>query len=349
MSLISRTKTLTEAVGLFESPVHPLSEVRDLVDQIYGLEPQLIPLSGERDQNFLVAQGGSKQAILKISHPEETETYTAFQVALLRHLETNACGLSTPHILPTRTGAPYVLWTFKNGQRSTVRLVSYLDGTPKSHTLGEIADWTRKLGALQGRLCRAMAGFDHPGALEFIPWNAVSPQLFETDFLAVLGPEFTEHLTPHLERLARVTLPGLQHLQAQIIHNDLHPGNILLNDAGEMSSVIDFGDAIKGPVVQDLAVSAVSLVEAMPEGSVAPLRDLVDGFCEEFPIDAEQLEFLHDAMIMRGMLCVVLGRMKDQTVPAEARPRAATQASEKALRMILNMHPDVVRGLCNGA
>ena len=316
----------------FHPPNHPIGKVRGLLQQLYGIDPDLIPISGERDQNFIVVQDGEQQAILKISNPDETEAYTAFQVALLEHLQESALGLPVPQVIKTRDGAPYTVWTFQNGQVSAVRLVSYLHGSP-AH--GTVAAWARKTGEIQGRLCRALADFDHSGAAEAMPWNASAAPLFEDSFLYGLGPDLTHLLVPHLERLKNASLPKLLTLRRQVIHNDMHPGNILLGSAGEISGIIDFGDAIKAPLIQDLAISATSLVEAAPHAAADPLQDLIDGFCSACPLTAEDLGLLHDAMIMRSILSVVLGRVKDQTVPPKDRPRAATAASETGLRAIL--------------
>ena len=137
-----------------------------------------------------------------------------------------------------------------------------------------------------------------------------------------------------LKRRLKLKRRKLLTLRRQVIHNDMHPGNILLGSAGEISGIIDLGDAIKAPLIQDLAVSATSLVEAAPHAAADPLQDLIDGFCSACPLTAEDLGLLHDAMIMRSILSVVLGRV-NQTVPPKDRPRAATAASETGLRAIL--------------
>jgi Ser/Thr protein kinase RdoA (MazF antagonist) len=216
-------------------------------------------------------------------------------------------------------------------------MVTYLEGSQVSQPGVSVADWARKIGVLQGKLCCALADFEHPGASEFMPWNAMSPQLFDDQFLAGLGADLSALIAPHLERLEQDSFPRLQNMPTQVIHNDMHAGNILLNDAGSISGVIDFGDAIRGPVVQELAVSCTSLVEALSHAAFVPVQELIAGFCQEYPLDSEALNLLHDAMIMRSILSVGLGRAKDETVPLEERPRPATKASEAGLRTLLEM------------
>ena len=55
-----------------------------------------------------------------------------------------------------------------------------------------------------------------------------------------------------LQGFASQTLPRLEALRGQIIHGDVHPYNLLIDDAA-LSGVIDFGDMVHGALVQDLA------------------------------------------------------------------------------------------------
>ena len=58
---------------------------------------------------------------------------------------------------------------------------------------------------------------------------------------------FTEH--------ARPALPGLR---AQAIHNDLNLYNVLVDprDHDVIAGILDFGDMVRAPLVNDLAVAA---------------------------------------------------------------------------------------------
>lgn len=322
----------------FEPPNHPIDEVRRLVRTLYGIDAHLTPLAGERDQNFLVTEDRHKQAVLKISNAHESEKYTAFQAELLKYIENTAPSLPTQRNLETVDGAAYTVHQFEDGQSNCVRLMTYLAGRPVSALALSVAEWACRIGGLQGTICRAMAGFDHPGANDFVPWNASSPVILEDNLLAQIDPDITTLLAPHIERLKSDSYPRLQSMRAQVIHNDMHPGNVLVDNLEKVCGVIDFGDAVKAPIIQELAVSATSLMEAAPDTAPHQLNQLVSSFRSSFPLHDDELALLHDAMIMRGMLSVVLGRVKDGRVPPHMRPRPSTTASRKALQTILSLH-----------
>ncbi len=64
--------------------------------------------------------------------------------------------------------------------------------------------------------------------------------------------------THALDRFASHMVPLLPQLRAQVIHNDFNPHNVLAGDPRneEIAGVIDFGDSVRSPIVQDLAVAA---------------------------------------------------------------------------------------------
>ncbi len=319
------------------APKHPICEVETLVKRYFGIDGRLVPLDGERDQNFLVSASGAQRHVLKISSGSEPRANVDYQVALLSHLEGAASHLPLPRTVASKHGEPYILHQFENGQSNTVRLITYLDGQPLSEPQHLRDGWAGHLGAFQGMLCCALQGFDHVGATRFMPWNSSSRQMFDRDVLAYLEPDFTSLIEPHLARLRQTSLPALHDMRSQVIHNDIHPGNVLLDDRRQISGVIDFGDAIRAPVIQDLAVSATSLIEFSTSGHLSLISDLIEGFCSKCPLASDELALLHDAILLRSILSVALGRMKDQFVPPARRPRPASKASAVGLHSILSL------------
>lgn len=307
------------------------------IKQLYGVQTECAPLIGEREQNVLVLRDGSPWTILKISHPAENKQHADFQSKLLQHLHDSAPMLPVPRLVPLKSGKFYQDFKFPNGQRCELRLITFKAGHPLPEQSPHLGKWARRVGKLQGQLCKALSNFEHPAARAFMPWNATSKFVFDDRTLSYLGPECFALLTPHLDRLEAVSLPRLQQMRSQVIHNDIHTGNILLDEEMNISSVIDFGDAIHAPLVQEIAVSAVSLVEMDTKDPIQKIKDLICGFCSEVSLTPEELMFLHDAMILRSILNVALGRLKDQFGPTHLRPRAATIASERALHRIVSL------------
>lgn len=342
-----RLKVPEWASGL-RAPGHSVREAEALVKRHYGIDARLFPLDGERDQNFLVTADGAQQWVLKIGSGMEPSANVDYQAALLSWLEETAPHLPLPRNIDSKQGDPYLLHQFDNGERGAVRLVTYLEGRPLSAQGHRIDGWAGQTGAFQGRLCCALRDFDHVAAGRFLPWNASSEVMLCREMLAYLEPDCASLTAPHLDRLRSTSLPALREMRSQVIHNDIHPGNVLVDGRGRISGIIDFGDAIRAPVIQELAVSATSLVEFSPTDSQSLIPDLIEGFCSVYPLHSDELALLYDAVLLRSILSVALGRMKDRLVPSAQRPRAATKASETGLDAILKLERGLVSGPRSG-
>lgn len=318
-------------------PAFAPDEVRVLIKRQYGIDGQLKALEGERDQNFRISDGGPQRWVVKISGDTETQSRVDYYVQTLLHLEKMAPQLPLPRGVKSKSGDLYFVHQFENGMSQIVRLVTYLEGKPVLSREQSNRDWIFHLGAFQGAICRALTGFSHPGCYESMPWNSSSNLIFEPALMRLLEPDFTTLLEQHMDRLQAVSQPALQNIRPQIIHNDAHTGNILTDDLGQITGVIDFGDSICAPVIQDLAVSATSIAEMFPSEACALIVELKRGFCSELPLLPEEHEILYDAILLRSMLCVALGQLKDTAVPRAARPRPTSLASQTGLRTILSL------------
>ncbi|MGO4840685.1 phosphotransferase, partial [Rhizobiaceae sp. 2RAB30] len=135
----------------------------------FGLSGAASPLDSERDQNFRLAVG-DEAWILKIVNASEPAVESAFQTALLDHLARTAPDLAVPRLRKTLGGAVLGEVAGSAGERHAVRLVSWLQGRPLAETTRGPALF-ESLGAMLGRLDRALQGFIHPGALRSFDWD----------------------------------------------------------------------------------------------------------------------------------------------------------------------------------
>ncbi len=329
----------------FDPPRFDLEEAREILAEHYGLEGELRPLAGERDQNIRLKTDASRLFVLKISGQDQAEVRVDFEAEILTHLQKVAPDLGVPAGAETRTGAQWFNHAFRNGAHHPVRLVTYLEGNPLSTNQRPSPDTFFQMGVLQGAVCRALASFFHPAARATMPWDSSSNQLFEEERLALLDPEIERAVAGHLPRLEGQSLPALQASRAQVIHNDCHTGNVLLNEAGRVSGVIDFGDSLHAPLLQDLAVSASSLAETYPKEVVAAVGELQRGFEAAFPLLPEERALLLDAAILRSLLSVQLCRLKADENPGLANHRQVYEASRQGLLALLGWYESLPKRL----
>jgi len=111
----------------------------------------------------------------------------------------------------------------------------------------------------------------------------------------------------------------LPSLRAQVIHNDFNPHNVLVDAIADdrIAGVIDFGDVVRSPLVQDLAVAAAYQIGA----SGHPLQgaaDMAASFHAVCPLLPEEIELLPDMIAARLALTIAVSSWRAARHPDNA-------------------------------
>lgn len=292
----------------FTPPGLPHDVLATLLRDRWNLEGEFKALTGERDQNLRVRSADGTQYVLKIASSIENPVLVDLQVQALLHLEQCDPGIPAPRMLRSVDGKVVETLTDDSGDDYAVRLLTYVPGVPLASRGLPSLETVSAIGALQGRMCRALASFRHDAGSQFMPWDilndlVVSPVL-RTEYLR---DGLAKQCEAVLARLESDTLPRMHALPHQIIHNDAHAGNIMVDpdDPSSVTGVIDFGDMVDRPIVVDLSTSLASMAERSP-GPVSAAAALVHGFQQHMPVPIKQLELLYDATLARAIMTVQL-------------------------------------------
>lgn len=288
---------------------------------LWGIEARDVArLETERDDTFR-AQTDQGIVILKIAHPNDPPELIDLQSQAMDHVRSADPGIPVQRVVRTRDDA---LAAEIDGR--TARVLTWLDGgemedAPQSPALLHDA------GRMVGRLNRALAGFDHPAADRELSWDL--PQL----------PALRSHATDpvHLDVIDRFDAevsPALTSLPRQVIHNDGHPGNLLVDPArpDAVAGILDFGDTVRTPRVCDLAVALAYLVPDAPR----PWRDIeafTAGFESVVPLGDDERTVLPMLIAARTIMRTVI----NQALNPGPGHEAFYARNERKLRHILEM------------
>jgi 4-aminobutyrate aminotransferase-like enzyme/Ser/Thr protein kinase RdoA (MazF antagonist) len=324
------------AVDLNFNPARfPLERLMDFAGGHWGLQGEFTPLDGERDQNHRVTIADGTSHVLKVSAAGESEGAVDFQIAALRHLERHARDLPVPRILASKAGNDREWITAADGTRHMVRLLTWLSGTPLSHGGPLTRGALRNAAAFQARLARGLQGFFHPHARHFVAWDIQRALLLQPGVQAWIADDARALCADFNARMQRELLPRLPVLRAQVVHGDGHADNLLRShaDSDEIVGVIDFGDMVHAPLVQDLAVILASFARH-GEMSLDNAAAQVESWNAVLPLTDDELEVLHDLTLLRlaTALCLYDFRL---------------QATEKPPAWLTTDRPDIVRALSN--
>lgn len=291
-------------------PTVSIPQARALAAEHFGVRGTVEPLGGERDRNFRVREPDGTAWVLKIANPAEPPGLSRLQTAALLHIATTDPSLPVPRIrFPLHGTTAAVNWQPPSGSdRATdptgggcqVRMCSYLTGTPL-HQVPPSPDLRSRLGGQLARLDLALDGFRHPAAQHNLLWDASKAyrvaSLLDPDDLR--GRELLDHFTRH----AATALPEVRH---QVIHNDANPQNVLADETGGfVTGIIDFGDIIRAPLVQEVATAcAYQLVDGAEALDAA--AEIIGGYHRINPLTDTEIDVLFDLIVARLILIVAI-------------------------------------------
>jgi Ser/Thr protein kinase RdoA (MazF antagonist) len=303
-------------------PILVTAAVQDILATCYGLTGMLEPLGGERDRNFRFDSVERGTLLVKVAHPAEDPGITDFQSRALLHIEASDPGLPAPRIIRSingEIGVPY-----DNGAQGTcqMRVLSFVPGQPMTNRAGPTV-WLHAYGALVARLDAALAGFNHPADGRRLLWDmreAASLRIFLPDIAEMAQRDL---VAAALDRFEAV-LPALTALPTQVIHNDLNPHNVMVDPAepDRMLGVIDFGDMVRAPRIQEVATACAYIMQPGDTPLAGPAAFL-RGYRSRLALSDAELHLLPTLIATRMAMTISIvswrARLQPENAPYIAR------------------------------
>ncbi|MES1247982.1 MAG: aminotransferase class III-fold pyridoxal phosphate-dependent enzyme [Actinomycetota bacterium] len=278
-----------------EPPRFTEAAVAALVRDRFGFDGDVRNLGSERDQAFLVGD-----RVVKIANAAEDPAALAFEAAAIEH----ALGVD-PELPIARQLATAVV------DGHVVRVFERMPGRHGGPDLADAA--VRAYGATHGRLTRALRSFFHPAAGRELLWDLKHAAKLREHARSTRRPEL---VAAAIDRFARIPWGRLP---AQVVHGDLNLGNVLLDDEGFVTGIVDFGDSCHTARVADLAVAIASLMRGRPAGDAFRVGRLaVDGYQSAVPLEQVELDALGLLVATRLAAIVTISAWRSARYPENA-------------------------------
>ncbi|MFF7709196.1 phosphotransferase [Pseudomonas sp. NPDC007930] len=296
-----------------EAPVVSLEQAQAAALATYGLAGSLKVLNGERDANFLL-RGPQGAFVMKFINPAEAPEVTRFQTEALLHIERHGPHLPVPRVLPALEGA-YEPVVRVGGQAYTLRTVSYLDGISQNLGTPSVA-MMQQLGSTLAQLNLALRGFEHPAAQRYLLWDVGHAERVKP-YLGHLAAEQKPLVSALLERYEHEVKPRLATLRAQVIHNDLNPHNVVLDRATgtHVAAIIDFGDALHAPLVNELGTALSYQFDAHAADPLWQIKAFVGAYNAHVPLLPEELAVLGELIAVRMAMAITIAQWRASLYP----------------------------------
>jgi 4-aminobutyrate aminotransferase-like enzyme/Ser/Thr protein kinase RdoA (MazF antagonist) len=280
----------------------------------FALHGTLEPLPGEHDLNFKVTAADGSRYLFKIHAPVPDDARTDLQAAVLRHLEQHAPDLPLPRLFLSRDGRSLAALPDSQGRDRRLRLTTWLDGVVWVDAPRRGAQSAASLGRLLARLDCSLADFHHPAATQPYAWDLANAAARRDDAALIADPQRRRVAEEVLHRFVVEVALRLSALSKQVIHGDANDRNILLDAAGQVSGLIDFGDMVETWRVNELAVAA-AYVAIGAEDPIAAILPLVEAYCAENPIGAVEADVLFDLILTRYAVSMAMAARQSREQP----------------------------------
>jgi 4-aminobutyrate aminotransferase-like enzyme/Ser/Thr protein kinase RdoA (MazF antagonist) len=285
-------------------------------ERVFGLTGTVSPLDSERDRNFRLIGEDGRSYLLKISNSADERAVLEMQTQAMLHIARSDPELPVMRPLPTLDGGFEAEVEDAEGFPLLVRLFTFLPGRSvqgSELSPGSIVNF----GATVARIGLAMRDFFHPAGGYEILWDLKHTAALRPLLASVADAHQGGLAATVIDRFdARVAsrLPGLR---AQMVHNDLTLDNVLLDDGGDVSGIVDFGDLTHTALICDLAVAIVSLMWERPD-PIEAARLAIQGYVSKVPIEEGEAEVLGDLVGARLAALVLIADQRVRRYPENA-------------------------------
>jgi len=201
-------------------------------------------LSGGLINTNVLVESTQGPILLRIYVAERTPTQVEFEMSVLERLGEAALAVQRPRAT-------------LNGELVSIHLdhcyaiLDYVPGRPMDEDHLDDA-MAADIGRFVGSMNKALTGFQPRGTrpsadTEFISAELRSMVGLEDGYSAIqdLWPTIRDHFTR-------------QRLPQGVVHADIYPGNVIVDEANNLQAVIDFDDCYWGTVLFDLAIVTMS-------------------------------------------------------------------------------------------
>lgn len=311
-----RATAMPAATLSTSAPALSRDELAALATRLYGIEGGMQALASERDQNCRITALDGRSYVFKIGNPSEPVELVDFQIAALEHIKQAAPALPVPRVIRTVDGRTRASVDLGGGVRASVRMLSYVDGVQAKEAPRSV-EQRLAMGSLLGRLDLALQGFDHPAARHDLPWNVCAAHRLAGMLDGVADGPHRALAQLFMQRFINDVLPRLGALRAQVIHNDYHFYNVLVDPTApaRITGIIDFGDMLHAPLVGEVSTAAAFHMT----GNADPFEgaaQFIGAYHAALPLNEAEQEVLPGLIATRHLITALITDWRARRYPA---------------------------------
>ena len=209
----------------------------------------LKPFNSERDKNFLIIIDSKKSYVLKISNSAESKQLLDLQDYVLSKLGKSN---SLKRYVPKKIHSNIKRYTDLTNRKSYVRILKFIEGKMYANVKPNNA-LEESLGKLLGNLSKELQSLMKPSALRKFQWDPSNIKWIEKE-IKIFSKKKKTIILKNIEEHKIFVLKNLNKLRFSLTHGDANNYNLVVKN-NKISGLLDYGDIIYAPTINDLAIS----------------------------------------------------------------------------------------------
>jgi len=273
--------------------------MKDILFKHFGIETREIKkLAGYDNINYLVKSHDTKYIFKTYVFNEHLYDLVKAESDVLESLSSSDRNLY-PKALKTHDGE-YVKVIDIHGKKSIIRLLSFLEGEFFAETTAT-PELFESFGAILATMDLQLLDCKNyiVQSREF-EWDIQHVHLNKAFLKDIDQPEKRKIVEYYLQQFDQIVRPALPGLRKSIIHNDANDWNVLV-DYSKVSGIIDFGDIVYSPLINELAVG-ISYAIMEKDDPVLWAGYIIKAYHEKLPLEEKEINILY--YLIAAQLCI---------------------------------------------
>jgi 4-aminobutyrate aminotransferase-like enzyme/Ser/Thr protein kinase RdoA (MazF antagonist) len=338
-----------DAVLTSPPPMFSATEAAAIARDIFGVSGAATATDSERDQTFLI--DGDHAAVLKISNAAEDPRQLDLEARAAQHIAAVDPALPVALPRPVPGTNAFRAQVVREGNVHWARLYDRLPGNASVEGASLSDEAIVAWGAMAARVGRALRGFFDPAAQRVMPWDVQHALQLRPLLETISDDNLRQLVSRALDRYEQEVTPLWPTLRHQVIHTDHCASNTLVDDEGEVTGIIDFGDASWSALVVDLAAVLETVVDGREEDVdefFRVCRLALDGYDSVTPLEPNERRIVGELLAARMCAGIVIPSWRASLTRGQRQfPQLGAQAG-KILRLFEELGWDEVRRRLGG-
>jgi len=288
-------------------------QILSFIEQHFALTGKLKSLVSECDLCLRLTTNDNSQYIVRVSNAKEQLGLLDFQNLALSHLSEHDNSLPIPSVIESLSGNAIERLIVDENTQHFIRVITYLSGDVVDSIPAITHKCRENIGVVMGKVATALQNFNHPHATQNQHlWDLNTVLNLKADIDKLNNPTLEAQCYQVMEILENTTFPALKKTRWQVLHQDAHAGNVLVqnNDHEKVAGIIDFGDMTYGSVVSELVIAADNFRTG--DDPVANLVAASRGFDQSFELTEQEVDVAFDLMLARIAQTVIIAGARDE-------------------------------------